>query len=88
MLNDFLFIIVFLLCLLNLMHFLPIIAMSIQTTQGKGKRKKESNKAAQAKTNPRDKEAIKEVDYTQPENYTVDFFCSHRVSKKKKQCGL
>jgi hypothetical protein len=55
---------------------------------GERKEKKESINAAQAKTNPSDKETIKEVDYTQPENYTVDFFCSHRVSKKKTSGGF
>jgi hypothetical protein len=83
MLNAALFIIVLFLCLLNLIYLIPIIATSIQPTQGKGKKKKESIKAAQAKTNPSDKKAIKEVDYTLPPNYAVDFFCSHKVSKKK-----
>jgi hypothetical protein len=57
--------------------------MSIQTKQGKGKKKKENIKADQAKISTSEKETIKEVDYTKPENYAVDFFNDHRVSKKK-----
>ncbi len=56
--------------------------MSIQTKQGKGKKKKETIKAAQAKITTSDKEPIKEGDYILPENYAVDFFIDHRVSKK------
>ena len=62
--------------------------MSIQTKQGKGKKKKETIKAAQAKITTSDKEPIREVDYTQPENYAVDFFIDHRVSKKKNSGGF
>ena len=28
------------------------------------------------------------IDYTLPENYAVDFFCNHRVSKKKNTGGF
>jgi hypothetical protein len=30
----------------------------------------------------------KNIDYSQPENYAVDFFCSHKVSKKKNSGGF
>ncbi len=86
MLNATLLIIVF--SIFAESKFFSIIAMSIQTKQGKGKKKKETIKAAQAKITTSDKEPIKEVDYTQPENYAVDFFIDHRVSKKKNSGGF
>ncbi len=70
------------------MLFYWLLFFSIFAESGKGKKKKETIKAAQAKKTTSDKEPIKEVDYTQPENYAVDFFIDHMVSKKKNSGGF
>ncbi len=33
-------------------------------------------------------ESNDKIDYTLPENFALDFFLDHKVSKKKKQWGL
>lgn len=52
----------------------------------KGKGREKIGSKAGALTKPTISE--ENVDYTLPENYAVDFFCNHRVSKKKNTGGF
>jgi hypothetical protein len=52
----------------------------------KRKGRKKNGSKASALTKPTISE--ENIDYTLPENYAVDFFCNHRVSKKKNTGGF
>jgi len=64
-----------------------ILNISFNSNSDKKREGKEKNGSkAGALTKPTISE--ENIDYTLPENYAVDFFCNHRVSKKKNTGGF